>query len=191
MKKRKNIAALTAAAAAVVGVVGLAGCGTERADGTGGPAAATTRSGDPSVSPLPTPSKAVASKNVSIGGQQVPLEVYSIKRTETLVTLEFGLKNTSKDSVLTGGDWLQGSPFSRTGEDDVSGVYLVDSKNKKKYEPAVFKGNCLCSQDLDQVMAGPGQTIYLTASYGAPPSDITTLDVNFPKYGTFAKVPVG
>lgn len=192
---RRNLVVMASLAAAAL--AGVTACGTETSGGNAAqPAGASTSASassvtdGPSISPVPTPTQTAASKDVTIEKQQLPLEVYSLKRDGTFVTLQFGLKNSTKDLNLTSGSWLRGSPFSRTGENDVSGVYLVDGKNKKKYEPAVFGQNCMCSANLDERQAGPGQTIYLNATYAAPPEDVTTMDVNFPNFGTLTKIPV-
>lgn len=194
MGRKRFAVASTAVAAAVTVVVGGAAYAAGHARGgddrVGAASAGTPATIGPSLSPVPTPSKALASRVVSFQSTKLPLEVYSLKRQGTFAVLTFGVKNTSKDQALSGGNLLFGSPFSRTGENDVSGVYLVDTKHRKKYEPAVFGMNCLCSGNLEDRAVDPGQTLYLSATYAAPPQDVTAMDVSFPKFGSFSKIPV-
>ncbi|MQA79790.1 MAG: hypothetical protein GEV10_15135 [Streptosporangiales bacterium] len=78
----------------------------------------------------------------------------------------------------------------------MSGVYLVDGKNKKKHLTARYRDpahptsgmHCLCSGTRG--VAG-GQTLYLNATFAAPPDDVTSVDVAIPHVGTFKDVAIG
>lgn len=172
--KRLLLAGLTAG-----GLLAAAGCGT---------AAGATDETSPSPSPsLPTPTQTVAQRQVATGNVHAQLVIFGLHRTGSLATLDFGLVNKGDDPISAN------SLLSRDGmEDDVSGVYLVDTGNKKKYLPARREGECLCSTLLSHARlgVGKGQTQYLTAVYAAPPSSVHDVDVSFPHFGTVKNVPV-
>lgn len=198
--RRASRFTLSAAAVAAFGLTTACGAASagehngaapEAAGSSATSSASAVSSGGPGVTPLPTPTKAFASRKVTFVGDKLQLEVYSIRRSGSLVTLQFGLKNTTSKTLLasdTSGNNV--APFSHDGEDDVSGVYLVDTQHKKKYQPGFIGQNCMCSVGLSDYLFAPGQTAYLFATYAAPPSGVTTMDVSFPTYGTFGKVPV-
>lgn len=171
--KRLLVAAMTAG-----GLLATASCGTA--------AGATDDTGSASPSPgLPTPTQTVAQKQVSQGAAKGRLVIFGLHRTGALATLDFGLVNETDKPISTN------SLLSRdVMEDDVSGVYLVDTSNQKKYLPARQQGECLCTNRLEHVSVGKGQTQYLTAVYAAPPSSVHAVDVSFPHFGTLKNVPV-
>lgn len=140
-------------------------------------------------SPVPTPTQTVARKQITFAKHKFSLEVYGLSRDNGLVTLYFGLKNTS-GTLLKAGDRIWGSPLSRSGENDVSGVYLVDGKHKKKYLPAKAGKECMCTNRLSEWTVGPDQTIYLTASYAAPPEGVDSMNVTVPHLATLTDIPV-
>lgn len=180
-----------AAAAAAGAILAAAGCGSVGAShGTGQQGQSSSAGSRAAASPVPTPSKTIASKRVSVDGKHLPVQVYDLYRHGDLATLKFGLKNTTHNKLLAGGTVLRGSPFGRAKENDVSGVYLVDGKHKKKYLPAHMGQECLCSTHLDEVKVAPGQTLYLYATYAAPPTDVASVNVTFGKLGTITGVPV-
>lgn len=191
---------VTVASVVAATAIGLTACGQVDHTSSAGDAAqvrkdgqsgsVTRASGGPSVSPVPTPSKTAGSTTVTISGSRLPVDVYQLRREGSMVVLDFGLRNDTESEPLSGGDTLRGSPFSRNGENDVSGVTLVDEQNEKRHEPARFGRNCLCTNNLDDIQVGPGQTLYMTASYAAPPKDVTTMDVSIGKLGTVKNVPI-
>jgi hypothetical protein len=73
----------------------------------------------------------------------------------------------------------------------VAGVYLIDGKHGKKYEVANDPGgHCVCSSLLGNLYIAPGSATVMTATFAAPPADVTALDVSIPLAGTFHDVPV-
>lgn len=130
----------------------------------------------------PKPSQTVTSKKGFSNVADAELEVYDLYRHGDLVTLEFGLRSESKPVSVN-------EVFSQSeSADDVSGIYLTDTKNKKKYLPAKYGNDCMCSSELRQYVVAAGQTQYLYATYGAPDSSVTAVDISFPHAGTFKQV---
>lgn len=167
----------------VLGTVCLlvAGCSGETV-------ARNTSSPEPVGSPpsaLPTPAKAdpAATKKVTWDDQRGEWSVFELYRHGRYVTLEFGVTNLSAD------EFGIGSTLSR-GEvaEDVSGVTVRDPVGRKRYLPATVGGECLCTSRPYAV--GSRQTMYLTATYAAPPKGVDAVDVSVPNVGTFADVPV-
>lgn len=200
MTRRQRLAA--GAVALACGGMLLAGCGgPDDAGGTATttPATPTTPSGTASSSAqatsIPTPTKTIATKAATVGAAgssgrgRWTFQLYELRRNGQYVTLDFGAKNET-DALSTFGDDL-----GRGGASNVSGVYLVDGKNKKKHLPATYRDpahpgtgtHCLCTNTRG--VAG-GQTFYLNATFAAPPDDITSVDVTIPHVGTFKDVPI-
>lgn len=181
----------------------LAGCG-----GSGGgadeatttpatPSAPSTTppSSAPPATGIPTPTKTIDSKPATVGAAgsngtgRWTFHLYELRRNGDYVTLDFGAKNET-DELSTFGDDL-----GRGGASNVSGVYLVDGKNKKKHLPATYRDpahptsgmHCLCTRTRG--VAG-GQTFFLNATFAAPPDDVTSVDVTIPHVGTFKNVAI-
>lgn len=135
-------------------------------------------------STLPTPGKAVASKEVDWPERiSARWSVFSLYRHGKFVTLEFGATNVGAQPLDLD------TRMSSDGErNDVSGVTLRDSAGKKRYSPASYGGECYCTFDAFPV--SNGQTMYLSATYAAPPAGSKSVDVSIPAVGTFADVPV-
>lgn len=132
------------------------------------------------TAPSPT-SKPLAHKRGPIEGGE--LEIYDLHRHGKLVTLDFGMRYTGTRTATVEDE------LSRTGIDsDVGGVFLVDNKNHKKYLVAGYGGECVCSTWLQRFWVRSGQTQHLSATYGAPPPEVTGMDVQVPHVGTFGDV---
>ena len=89
---RRNLVLSASVAAAVLAAV--TGCGAQSDDPRNqrqGSASSPASTAGPSISPVPTPTQTAASKEITINKQKLPLEVYSLKRDGTFVTLQFGL----------------------------------------------------------------------------------------------------
>jgi hypothetical protein len=183
----------------------ISGCGGDDADDdtAGGgstptptateTAAAPPEDGTATATATATPSEAVASKEETISETPVRLELLSLRRAGELAELELRLTNLQEPE--TGADRFQtGGLFDGPEiEDDysVDGIYLIDPVNRKKYPVAVdAEGICVCSALAGDLLE-PGDSIALTATYGAPPDDVTQVDVSVPKFGTFRDVPLG
>ncbi len=126
----------------------------------------------------------LATRTSGLGGGQVRADVLTLRRSGDLLTLELQLTN------LDSGSRFSSQSFAvNPGDDAVTGITLVDGRNKKRYLPAKDSaGMCLCSKAIINLSEG-GSTV-LSATYAAPPADVTTLSVELPGFGTFADVPV-
>jgi hypothetical protein len=182
----------------------ISGCGDDDTAGGGGtptPTATETSAAAPpedgtataTATATATPSEAVASKEETISETPVRLDLLSLRRAGELAELELRLTNLQEPE--TGADRFQtGGLFDGPEiEDDysVDGIYLIDPVNRKKYPVAKdSEGICVCSE-LASDLLEPGDSIALTATYGAPPDDVTQVDVSVPSFGTFRDVPLG
>ena len=75
--------------------------------------------------------------------------------------------------------------------DTADGLQLVDGKNAKLYLVASDgKGHCLCTRSLNSLFLDPGYPVLLSATFAAPPADVTAIQVRIPHFGTIKNVPV-
>lgn len=176
---------------------------TSAADSDEATSAATTRSTESSETPEATSDnrtadslgEPVATRKGSLDGQEVSLDVYPLTRSGSLVVLNFSLSvdKSAPDNVSlynSFGDSNDDAGHFDSAE-SVDGVKLLDGQNNKVYLVASDgQGNCLCTNDFFARSAEPGDTIVMTASYAAPPEDVTTVDVAFPNFGTVTGVPI-
>ena len=83
------------------------------------------------------------------------------------------------------------APTSDSTGDAADGLQLVDGKNAKLYLVASDgQGRCLCSRNLSNLFLDYGNPVPLSASFAAPPADITAVQVRIPGFGTVKNVPV-
>jgi hypothetical protein len=185
--------------------LGLSGCSATTADPSGQSAAPTSSAaGDASERPEQTPAsgspsasarsasprsgsstgEALGTRTSQLGTGQVRADVLTLRRSGDLLTLEIQLTN------LDDGSLTSSSSFTASVQDNnVTGITLVDGRNKKRYLPAKDSaGTCLCSKAYVSLDKG-GSTI-LSAGYAGPPADVDTLSVELPGFGTFADLPV-
>lgn len=181
--------------------VALTGCSATTPDSAGPSAEPQSSAGDAADKPGQTPASGSASPSASkradstagevlatrasaLGTGQVRADVLTLRRSGELLTLEIQLTN------LDSGSLVSSQSFSvNPGDDSVTGITLVDGRNKKRYLPAKDSaGRCLCSKASISLNEG-GSTI-LSATYAGPPADVDTLSVELPGFGTFADLPV-
>ena len=149
----------------------------------------------------------VATRDVQIsrsgGVFPVRVELYQLRRRDGFVTVNVKLTRTdegTKDSGWQVADTFQGDTISHT----FAGVTLVDRKNRKRHLVAQVNPGAgrtqadrsereeyLASSDLASVFVKAGQSIWLYATFGAPPDDVTAVDVVVPRVPVFENVPVG
>jgi hypothetical protein len=129
-------------------------------------------------------------------GIPLRIEVNELERRGDLVVLNLTVINLLTDDS----DSFQVSDFfddrDRTEDADaqkfsLDGVTLVDSANSKRHLVARdSEGACLCSSGLSASFVGAGERLGLTATFGAPPSGVSEMDVVVPGAGTFTAVPL-
>lgn len=203
---RRRMMFLVVAAAVAAGVSACepdlpAGSGQEPAppgDSTNVPAgtpapAGTGEPGDLVASPEPAPPAGgvLASREVQDRGHDLLFEITGLRRQGATLGLQWRI--TLVQANEAGDRW---SPWSKMGSGSadftVSGVTLVDPVNAQRYLPARSggeDGECACSQSTNFYIE-EGDTADFFANYAAPPADVTTLNVEFPRFGAFTDVPV-
>jgi hypothetical protein len=140
------------------------------------------------------PTAAIASVDGKVKDTPLHIDITSLKRSNDLMTMTFTLKNTAETSSPPG--FQLGQNFDTAAApaklgDTLSGVYLIDNANKKKYTPALdSSGACVCSDNLGSVFVPAGQSTTLSATYGAPPATVKNVDVYIPNFGTLSSVPI-
>ena len=197
----------------LVGALALAGTGCQHFfDGNDkearpAPGTSTTEGGKGGAgersSPKTDVGKVVASSTTAAGDTSLRIDLYELKRTGSVLSVNFGVTNTSAEGAGPFGSRWQISQFFDDGVNNLpggdpslgsfttDGVYVVDEVNKKKYPVARDSDRrCLCSTGLAGTFVGRGQTVVLSATLGAPPPDVRTVNVSIPHVATFAGVPL-
>ncbi|MGO8917212.1 MAG: hypothetical protein ACLQJR_15000 [Stellaceae bacterium] len=71
----------------------------------------------------------------------------------------------------------------------VSGIFLVDVPNKKKYFPVIdTDGHCICSRDVPNLASK--QSVNLWVRFPAPPDNVTKIGVVVPHFLPMDDVPL-
>ncbi len=166
---------------------------------TGTPSPTGTTSGSPSPTSSLAPSsdlgEPAATRTGSVDGQPTSLAVYPLHRNGRTATLNLVM---TVDPSATDGVSLydrfgdkNDAAASRQSAQSVDGIKLVDGTRGKLYLVASDgDGNCLCTDNFFGVAAKPGTQVAMTATFAAPPSTTTQVDVIVPQYGTVTGVPV-
>jgi hypothetical protein len=179
----------------------LAGCGggssrTTASDTT------TTKAATGPTAPAPVkpgaPARAVAGMGGTIDGKSARLDILSLTRSGGVSQLTMRVANTDTTAGGAGlqiantfDDGVNGTPTTPNVSFTLDGVSLIDAVNRKKYMVARdSKGVCVCDGDLSGTFVKAGQSVNLSATFGAPPPDVRTVNVFVPKFGTFRGVPL-
>jgi hypothetical protein len=111
------------------------------------------------------------------------VEVIELKRTSGgTVNLKFAMINDSDTEIQ-----LYQDAFGAYGT--ISGVTLVDEKNRKKYFVVQDSENkYLCSSDLKKVK--PKSRLNLWAKFPAPPEDVEKISIVIPHFQPMDDVPI-
>lgn len=188
-------------ALAGVVVIAVAGCGgsTKTVTVTAKPVTTrvtgTTPSGSTTTATVTSPP--LATRLGTVGGDPVTLSIVSLKRTGATVELTFSLSTTSTDRPAVDQTFDDGEyeKITSPGASDISGgstldgIYLIDATHAKKYPVARDSYNqCLCDTNLIGTYVYAGSSLFLSATFGAPP--VNSVNVFIPDYGTFVNVPI-
>jgi len=169
-----------------------AGCQLGQAPPPSPPAQTTSSqaSASPSAAASLPPDQVIGSREITGNNwYKVRIDLYAIQRQDKLITVNFAATVLEHDRAS---GWDVGSTFSAVPSDTptVDGVYLVDTKNAKKHLVAKDnEGTCLCSSGLVEI--DTDKTVVFSATFAAPPPDVSTMDVFIPRAGTFKNVPRG
>ncbi|WP_245878820.1 hypothetical protein [Streptosporangium subroseum] len=132
---------------------------------------------------------AIASRKVSHGGSNLRVDITGLRRQGKIATLTWTVANLDERTDT----WYLGSRLSSAGLDiTVSGVSLIDPVNGRRYRVARNgtdeDAKCVCSNGSETIKGGSSLELY--AVYGAPPADVTKVNVEFPNLGVFTDVPI-
>jgi hypothetical protein len=132
---------------------------------------------------------AIAGRKVSHGGSNLRVDITGLRRQGKIATLTWTVANLDERTDT----WYLGSRLSSAGLDiTVSGVSLIDPINGRRYRVARNgtgeDAKCVCSNGSETIKGGSSLELY--AVYGAPPADVTKVNVEFPNLGVFADVPI-
>ena len=154
----------------------------------------------PKPKPKPTayvPDRIIASRTATIDDADLELAIMHLDRSGATVSL--GLKLSGAHTYYSRVDRIfddgQVQPIrnsdSRENRFSVDGIYLLDRVHGRKYLVARDPdGHCICDAGLAGAKLSEGSMDF-GATYGAPPPDVTAVDVVVPRFGTFANVPLG
>jgi hypothetical protein len=136
-----------------------------------------------------------ATRTGSADGQKVSLQVWPVKRSGSTAVLNFAMTVDPAAKQAVSLFELFGDANSDTGNNNsgasVDGVKLVDTENSKLYLVASDgAGNCVCTNTFSGASAQAGEVVNMSATFAAPPEDVTTVSVTVPTFGTFTDVPV-
>lgn len=149
------------------------------------------------------PAAALAGSQGQIDDDPVRLDIVELKRSgqTTALTLRLTIVGEGgSDSAIsaqvasTFDDGIFQSVRGGTsisGGGSMDGISLIDSRNGKRYLVARDeRGECVCDTDLSSAFVEPQSPLLLSATFGAPPSDVDAVDVVIPRFGTFKDVPL-
>ena len=139
------------------------------------------------------PGPVVATRTSSSDGAKLTIELYAISRTGNLSELNMTLRAEPTKGKFQVADTFGDKNYSSSdfSGHTVDGIQLVDGKHSKLYLVASDgDGTCLCSRGLSAVFLDSGEPLLLSATYAAPPADVTAVDVRVPNFGIITNVPV-
>jgi hypothetical protein len=112
--------------------------------------------------------------------------VTSLVRGSDTVTLKLTLVNNT-DTPLVTYDRFDASPYH--GYRTMSNIHLIDTVSKKKYFPlSDTDNNCLCSQDVDDVV--PHSQTEIWVKFPAPPPSVAKIGIEVPHFIPLDDVPI-
>ncbi|WP_157547791.1 hypothetical protein [Nonomuraea candida] len=154
-------------------------------------ATAPATSAPPSAAPSSTlpPDKVLAGRKGTLDGHGFRIDVTQLVRRERFVNLTFTATVTKEGGGL---GWQVHNAFAAVPSQNptVDGVFLVDVKNAKKHLVALdSEGKCVCSR-IESLFLKQDDTAVFSATFAAPPADVTSVDVHIPNVGTLADVPI-
>jgi hypothetical protein len=169
----------TAVAAATVAAEPAAGA-AQPATAAAGPASTASAA---QIAAAPADAAVASSEGDQAGTKFV---VNSLVRGSDTLTLKFTLVN---DSSKVLGTWGRFDASGYHGDRTMSGIHLIDAVARKKYFPIVdTDGNCICSQDVDDI--APQSQTPLWVKFPAPPPGVTKIGIEVPHFIPLDNVPI-
>lgn len=138
---------------------------------------------------LPT-APAAAADPLAVAEGRVPgvrAEIVGLSRSRgEVLTLEFRIVNDGDRAFESGGKFREtgGDPY-----DSVSGVYLLDQENGKKYLVLRDSEGQPVAGTFDKIPAQSSALLW--AKFPAPPADVDVVSVVIPHFAPADDVPIG
>jgi hypothetical protein len=140
------------------------------------------------------PGQPIAGQEVHNAGATLRIDLTGLKRTDRLITLSWTITVTKGGPD---GTWQVGTKMSadQIYGYDVSGVSLVDPVHSKRHLVArnasdgQEQGPCVCSTTESSSLQAGG-AVSFSATFTAPPPDVTKVNVDLVALGTFNDVPI-
>jgi len=109
----------------------------------------------------------------------VSLQILEFKVSDGTVMMKFTITNGAAGSF--GVYTLKDQNVAKNDGNAVSGIYLVDVPNKKKYFVVVdADGHCICSRDAADIPSKASANLW--AKFPAPPDSVKKLGVVVPHF---------
>ena len=147
---------------------------------------------EPSGAPVPELGEALGSRQIVDEGWEMTLEMFPLQRDENGLVLNARLiydtagPEDRPPSAMLSNDGAMSRAFGAP-----NGFVLVDKAGGKAYLPAKDDGgSSMCSPDMGSFSPIPGDLVYVSCLFGAPPESTTTVDVRAAKFGVFSGVSI-
>lgn len=133
---------------------------------------------------------ALAAEPIATTDGEVPgtsLQVTEFKVSNGTVMLKFTVVNDGPGTI--GNPSFNDDRIAKGDSYAVSGVYLLDAANKKKYFVVVdTDGHCICSRDFAPIQAKSSANLW--AKFPAPPDNVTKIGIAVPHFVPMDDVPL-
>jgi hypothetical protein len=127
----------------------------------------------------------VATTDGEVSG--VSLQIQELKVSNGTVMMKFTIANDAASVFYTNA--LRDLDVAKNDGNAVSGIYLLDVANKKKYFVVVdTEGRCVCSRD--NVVIPSKASANLWAKFPAPPDSVKKIGVVVPHFVPMDDVPL-
>lgn len=115
------------------------------------------------------------------------LQVQEFKVSNGTVMMKFTIANDAAAAFKT--YLLRNQDIAKNDNNAVSGIYLIDAANKKKYFVVVdTDGHCICSREVDEIPSKGSANLW--AKFPAPPDSVTKIGVVVPHFVPMDDVPL-
>ncbi|WP_394277262.1 hypothetical protein [Luteococcus sp.] len=196
---------IAASAAATLTLLALSGCATTSTPASSPPTASTTGTTQPSTSPTGAGSATssavdranddvVASRSATSAGNQFTLKLQPLQRSGSTVVLSAELIVDKAGGDVTSSRDLLSDPNDSISQakGSMNGIGLIDPAGQKLFMPATTdqaSSSAVCSPSFPTSIAA-GDTITVSCTYAEIPTNLTSLNVQAPHFGTITNVPV-
>jgi hypothetical protein len=136
-------------------------------------------------------------------GVQVQFDLNEVRASGLLMQVTFTARNLTPaaapplvplpdaDKWQVAGAFADGMANGADAADTADGLYVLDPLNGRRYLPSrTDAGACVCSSGLAASLVRPGGSEVITATFGAPPVEVTAVDVVVPGAPPFVGIPV-